>query len=60
MYITSTEADKYDFYSKFLLYTAMDTDVTANVHFGPYAEHNPVSECAALEFCWYKFPWMKS
>ena len=60
MYITSTEADKYDFYSAFLLCPAMDTDVTANVHFGPYAEHNPVSEFAALKIYWYTFPWLNS
>lgn len=49
MYITSPEAEKYDFYSTFLLCPAMGTDMTANVHFRPYAEYNPVSEFAALK-----------
>jgi len=60
MYIISTEANKYDFYSTFLLCPAMNTDVTANVHFAPHAEHNPVSEFAALKICWYPFPWLNS
>jgi len=49
MYITSPEAEKYDFYSTLLLCPSMDTDMTANVHFVPYAEHNPVSEFAAVK-----------